>query len=516
MMPTPIVEAAAAGDLAAVMAALSRGESADAADPEGRTPLGWAAVRGHRDVAEALLVAGADPWKSIPEYGTPIELAAGNGNPGVLQAILARVKPVVEILLAAVHSGSLETVDVVLAAGISAGSAHEPTGTTPLVVACDRGHGSIASRLLQSGADPNARTKKLWTPLMFAARGGHETIADALLVAGADVNATNDKGSTALISAAGNGHDGMVRRLLEAGAKTDPVESEIGGNALIAASVAGSAETVRLLLDAGMDPAYRTPEGSDALYYAASGGKAGCVRLLLERGAPADRANRHGETPLLRASAAGSAEAVLLLLDAHADPNSASGTQRLTPLMVAADRGHLEVARMLLSRGADPRRVSLALRTACDYARLGGHSEVEALLAPPARDVPVVKPRRKSPHALEALMNALWAGDFDAAVAALEEGAPAGGAKDQVPLIAAAHAGHVDLVRLLLANGAEADAADPAGFTALAKACGGCHVAMARALLESGAKITQNVWIAASLHRHPGILALLEERAGSS
>ena len=61
-------------------------------------------------------------------------------------------------------------------------------GTTPLLVACQKGHGGIVEALLGQGADVNkAKTKTGSTPLLIACQEGHGSIVEALLGQGADV-----------------------------------------------------------------------------------------------------------------------------------------------------------------------------------------------------------------------------------------------------------------------------------------------------------------------------------------
>jgi uncharacterized protein len=55
------------------------------------------------------------------------------------------------------------------------------------------------------------------------------------------------------------------------------------------------------------------------------------------------------------------------------------------------------------------------------------------------------------------------------------------------PLVRAAQAGYSNLVRLLLANGAEVNARDAGGGTALIWACNDGHIDCARLLLAAGA-----------------------------
>ncbi len=68
-----------------------------------------------------------------------------------------------------------------------------------------RGHTDVVGRLIEAGADVNAKNAYGWTPLMEAIRLGHAEIVDLLLAAEVDVNSKNDQGETALIVAARRG-----------------------------------------------------------------------------------------------------------------------------------------------------------------------------------------------------------------------------------------------------------------------------------------------------------------------
>ena len=101
-------------------------------------------------------------------------------------------------------------------------------------------------KLIETGADVNAREEQGWTPLHFAARSINGTeIVRALLDAGAEVDAENDKGNTPLYEATDSSWSdpGTISLLLERGADPycanrtgeSPIdiarEPTIGGNA---------------------------------------------------------------------------------------------------------------------------------------------------------------------------------------------------------------------------------------------------------------------------------------------
>ena len=116
------------------------------------------------------------------------------------------------------------------------------------------GGAADAVRLLDAGADPNARNEAGATPLMRAVDDVNTT--RALLEYGADPNAKSDDGRTPLLTAAQRiGSGPVIRLLLAYGANPAIPAPGLGGNTspLIEAAYPGDAAAMRLLLSAGAD-----------------------------------------------------------------------------------------------------------------------------------------------------------------------------------------------------------------------------------------------------------------------
>jgi len=162
-----------------------------------------------------------------------------------------------------------------------------------LVAAIRTADAPIVRKLLDGGADVNARDADGNTPLELAAVYAGPECVELLLKKGADVNAANKAGATALIRAA-TSHD-KTRLLVSAGANVR-VRTALGNTPLIlAARRAGNSRTVRLLLERGADAAERNDAGVSPIMSAAASGDVETVRLLLDAGAKVDDFPRSNE-----------------------------------------------------------------------------------------------------------------------------------------------------------------------------------------------------------------------------
>jgi ankyrin len=232
--------------------------------------------------------------------------------------------------------------------------------------------------LLKERADVNAPQGDGATALHWAAHLDDLTIADLLIRAGARVNASDDDGTTPLHLACTNRSAPMVERLLAAGANAN-ARLVNGETVLMTCARAGDAKAVKALLVHGADVnAKETAHDQTALMWAAAQGHPDVVQTLVEAradirarartypqtvvGEQTQRAGREelnytvlrgGSTPVLFTARDGDVESARILLAAGADPNDAlpDGT---SALVLAAHSGHGDVAALLLDKGADP------------------------------------------------------------------------------------------------------------------------------------------------------------------
>jgi len=219
-------------------------------------------------------------------------------------------------------------------------NAPQTDGSTALHWAVYHEDVPLVDKLLAAGANPTAPNREGATPFYLACVAGNVEIMGKLLKAGADVNGTFLRhGETPLMVAARTGRPEAVKLLIEAGAKVEAKETMRQSTALMWAAEQGHAEVVKLLAANGADiNASSTVEGAKK--------RRGVVYTQGE--------DQHtgGVTPLILAARQGNLDAVKALADSGADLNKPSGDGS-SAMVVAVQNGHYDVARYLVEKGAN-------------------------------------------------------------------------------------------------------------------------------------------------------------------
>ena len=327
-----LVEAAKAGDSAAVQALLAQQTPVNSAEPDGATALHWAAHRDDSRMAYMLLDAGADV-NATNELGVaPLSLACVNGSAAMVENLLTagadanRALPTdVTPLMTCSRSGGVDAVRQLLASGANV-SAHETVrGQTALMWAIAEKHVEVGKTLIAAGADVRAKSHSGFTPMLFAAQQGDAESARLLLDAGVDIDGAGGDGSAALLVATESRHANMVQFLLDAGADASAIGA--GRTALHAAVQHERPDIAAVLLAGGADPNARLTDRLPR-YAGDLASTTGPLSMI-------------GATPFWLAAKFADLEMMQLLLDHGADSRHASDDQT-TPLMVAAGIGFLE------------------------------------------------------------------------------------------------------------------------------------------------------------------------------
>jgi uncharacterized protein len=429
---TRLIEAVRRGDGIAVESLLQQGVDVNARQGDGATALHWAAHQDDRAMVERLLRAGAD-------------VKAAND-----------------------------------------------LGVTPLLLACTNGSAAVVEALLNAGADPNAAAPGRETPLMVASWTGSVDVVRRLIAARADVNAKEaSRQQTALMWAASERHAEIVRLLTQSGADVHARTAAntpnrkpgmrasgaaaAGLTALIFAARVGDVESARVLLEAGANVNDTADEGLSALGFATVRGHVPVATLLLARGANPNAADA-GHAPLHWA--AGWWETTLTTADftivreGNAEWNVLPGLRE----------GKLELVKALLKHGADP---NLRMKTAPPRAGATKNPQLPEL----AGATPFVLAAMAGDAAvMQALLDAGADPSLETAVGSTAVMAAAGAGRNlgesslkQAPLLEAA--------KLAVKTGADVNATDEMGNTALHYAAYLRVDAVVRFLVENGARM---------------------------
>jgi len=209
-------------------------------------------------------------------------------------------------------------------------NAAQSDGATALHWAAYLEDAETTSLLIRAGARVDTPNNYGVTPLALASGNGNAAIIDQLLKGGADPNGAVRAGETPLMLAARTGNTDAVRVLLIAGAKVDAKESWNGQTALMWAAAAGHGPVVQVLIDHRADIRARSNSGATPLLFAVRRGDLAAVRALVAAGADVKAARPDGATPLLVAVINGHEDLVDFLLDKGADPNVEGGSTELT------------------------------------------------------------------------------------------------------------------------------------------------------------------------------------------
>ncbi len=248
--------------------------------------------------------------------------------------------------------------------------------------------------------------------------------------------------------------------------------------------------TARSLLQDKIDVNVSEPDGATALAWAAYWDAHEIARMLISSGADANLANDYGITPLMLACNNGSPEMVRLLLDARADPNMAQW-MGVTPLMICSRSGSTDSVRLLLTQGADVNASeSRRGQSALMWASTGQHLEVARLLMEYGADSNL---QTRMPDDFEPLQFITYGVKRRDPTRTDEIGEndihpdPTSSRGGYTALMFAARDGDLDMVKLLVAAGAEVNVFSSEYGNALVVAAENSHEDVAIFLTEQGA-----------------------------
>ena len=429
--------------------------------------------------------------------GSEVADAASKGNKEAVRALLLKKADVnapqtdgTTALHWAVQADNLELADILLNAGAKA-SAANLDGATPMLLATINGNAPMVERLIKAGADPNAAlTKAGNTPLMMASRTGKIAVVKVLLDHGAKVNTKETWGdTTALMWAVADKHSDIAKLLVDRGADVN-FRTKFVPNAT-GRGFEGSAP---------VDPKPNQPPEEQsgglmtALMFAAREGDLASARTLVAAGADLNALTGDGKDALGLAVFSGNYDLASFLVDSHAKVDHPDA-QGFTPLYWAVDRRNMETAPNFPWKfTADPLPLARKLLDAGANPNL------------PINNTPRARMREGSPRVKYATVihRAAFSGDLEIVKLLLAHGAdPHVQSEDrETTLMAACGNGFIsgyhkssspaerlEVVKLLIQLGEDVNAADDAGITPLMMAANFGDVPIVQYLIDKGADL---------------------------
>ena len=345
---------------------------------------------------------------------------------------------------------------------------------------------------IRAGADVNEAQPDGTRPIQWAVYKVDYELLAALIAKKANVNVRNEFGSTPIAEAAGLADARMVKMLLDAGAEPEGANPD-GQTALMLAIKTGEVAVVDMLIKAGanVNTIEKFHNQTPLMWAAAAPKNAGAmVKLLLAKGADVKRRALYSDWPsqitsepraqyrpvggltaLLYAARDGCYECIEALIGAGADVDVPT-PEGVTALMLALDNDHYDVAKLLLDRGANPqlwdwwgrtalyivvdRKETLGAAAGAGRGGRGGRGSARGPAAGRGGSGPAVSSMD--------IINALLAADVDPSPQLNMHRPSRGGNSGRfidpllntgcTPLLRATMAGDSEVVRALLAKGA--------------------------------------------------------------
>jgi ankyrin repeat protein len=395
-----VADAAQRGDRAGVKTLLKDAADVNAAQGDGMTALHWAALNGDAELAQMLVYAGANV-KAVTRLGhyTPLFLAAREGKPGAIPVLLkagADPKQTTATgttpLMVAAQSGNVATVQALLDAGVDINAVETVRGLNAIMFAAAANRHEAIELLASRGADLKAATKVIDLSALtrggMGFNGGNPPVPGQQAGQGGGGNRTRagnppaqaqqtsrrqqvpgvdrqfqlnelvagQGGFTPLLFAARDGFIESATALLNAGADVNQIAASDRNSPLLAAIINGHFDLAKLLVERGADVNWAADNGATPLYAVLN------VQWAPKALYPQPQAYRQQKLSYL--------DMMKVLLDTGADVNARlkkkvwysgysfdlSGVDEIgaTPFWRAAYASDVDAMKLLASYGADP------------------------------------------------------------------------------------------------------------------------------------------------------------------
>ncbi|KAM0436592.1 hypothetical protein ACHAPT_002300 [Fusarium lateritium] len=281
------------------------------------TPLTLAIKLGNVEMVQSLLYYGAKAHIPDKHKRSPVHHAAARGVPKILDLLF-------------------EVPDVKV-------GMHDTDGVTALHLAASGGCIDIIRKLLEKGADCNARSKEDYSPLDLACERGLLSAVESMVPSCSPENLT-----TGFLKAASAGHVDIAKLLMDEGAQKNANAPGTGSTALHFAASNSNTRLVQALLKRRVELNCVDWLGRTPLHEAASSNAADCLELLVDAGAAVNLTDDEGISALDMAATRNYERCVAILLATNAIVEVPSTTDGL--LYTSLHHSSTDIFRMVLER----------------------------------------------------------------------------------------------------------------------------------------------------------------------
>ena len=343
----------------------------------------------------------------------------------------------------------------------------------------------------------NAKDRQGRTALHHLAENGEIEAVKVATQLGAKIHTKDALGRTALHYAAMGGHTPVIKYLIEFASVLHPsrrlnVRDQDGKTVLHYLAANGEVEVVKTAVELGAKIHIRDALGRSPLHLAAKDGHTPVVEVLIESGAKVNTKDFEASSPLHHAAKNKHVGTITKLIEAGTDLNARDHRGR-TALHIAAHYGYIEIAEVLIEAGADihikDKKDSNGQVSSPYFIRRDRHAWTALNYAVYFKNIVIAEMLADRGAKINPIGGAVASAEWEALLKPVSFKTSTETTEKVNSLPLAARFGQIESVKALSEAGADLNARDELGNTALHIAARFGQIELAKALIELGIDI---------------------------